>query len=470
MTRSRPRDLPRRRLLQALGLGMGIGPILPLLNATGAEATFPKRLLLVYEPDGAPAKDFSTVFDWKPQGAETDFTLSEIHKPLEAIRSKLVVPWGLKLSAGGAGENHAFGMAGLWTASTLQDPSGSANFDGGNGHRTGWGSGPSIDQVVAKEFGPNKPYLRAADDASPETQFRSVQLGVQCLDPSSLNRMIYAGKDQPLHPEVNPKSAFDRLFKGVGPAVPAANPTPATDDAKLKEAARQKLVVDTVAADLRRLRGRIGSEDFAKVDAHLTALAAIERRIGGGSTGGGTTGMLSCDVPDPPAGSGYDAQLKNMSDIAVAALSCDVTRVMSLQWSYAFSHIKHSWIGLGDHHNYSHDGSDRRKELTAIDNWYAKQLLYLLQALDGVKEGNGTLLDNTLVVCGRELGSTAHRMERAPFILAGGAAGALKTGRWLNCDAQPHAKLLVSIGRLMGLEIDTFGNRDVGSGPLTGIG
>jgi hypothetical protein len=179
---------------------------------------------------------------------------------------------------------------------------------------------------------------------------------------------------------------------------------------------------------------------------------------------------LSCAVPATPAGNGYDAQLKNMSDIAVAALSCDVTRVMSLQWSYAFSHIKHSWIGLGDHHNYSHDGGDRRTELTAIDNWYAKQLLYLLQQLDSVKEGNGTLLDNTLVVCGRELGSTAHRMERAPFILAGGAAGALKPGRWLNFDGQPHAKLLVSIGRLMGLEMDTFGNRDVGSGPLMGIG
>lgn len=463
----RSRDLPRRRLLQALGLGVGVGPILPLLNATGAEPTFPKRLILIFEPDGAPAKDYNTVVDWKPQGAETDFTLSEIHKPLEAIKNKLVVPWGLKLSAGGAGENHAFGMAGLWTGSTLQDPSGTANFDGGNGHRTGWGSGPSIDQVVAKEFGPNKPYQRAADDPSPETLFRSVQLGIECLDPTSLNRMIYAGANQPLHPEVNPKSAFDRLFKGVMPAMPSG--APMMDDSAIKEAACEKSVIDLVAADLKRLRLRIGAEDYSKVDAHLDALSALERRVG--ATGGGSgPGMLSCAVPKSPAGTGYDTKLKDMSDITVAALSCDVTRVVSIQWSYAFSHIKHTWIGLGDHHGYSHDGTDRRTELTAIDNWYAKQLLYLLQQLDSVKEGNSTLLDNTLVVLGRELGSTAHRMERAPFILAGGAAGALKPGRWLSFDGQPHAKLLVSIGRLMGLEIDTFGNRDVGSGPLTGIG
>lgn len=468
MRSRRALDLPRRRLLQALGLGVGVGPILPLLNATGAEPTFPKRLLLIFEPDGAPAKDFSTVVDWKPQGAETDFTLTEIHKPLEAIKNKLVVPWGLKLSAGGAGENHAFGMAGLWTGSTLQDPSGTANFDGGNGHRTGWGSGPSIDQVVAKEFGPNKPYQRAADDASPETLFRTVQLGVECLDPTSLNRMIYAGSNQPLHPEVNPKSAFDRLFKGVMPAMP--NAAPVTDDSAAKETAREKSVLDLVANDLKRLRMRIGSEDFSKVDAHLEALSALERRVGATGGGGGTSSTLSCTVPKSPAGTGYDAKLKDMSDIAVAALSCDVTRVMSIQWSYAFSHIKHTWIGLGDHHGYSHDGSDRRTELTAIDNWYSKQLLYLLQQLDSVKEGNGTLLDNTLVVCGRELGSTAHRMERAPFIMAGGAAGALKPGRWLSFDGQPHAKLLVSIARLMGLETNTFGNRDVASGPLAGIG
>jgi len=289
---------------------------------------------------------------------------------------------------------------------------------------------------------------------------------VECLDPTSLNRMIYAGADQPLHPEVTPKAAFDRLFKGVMPTSPTA---PAPDVAgAAREVARQKAVLDLVAGDLTRLRSRIGSEDFAKVDAHLEALSALERRIDAG--GPSTPAGLSCAVPPSPAGGGYDAKLQQMSDIAVAALSCDVTRVMSLQWSYAFSHIKHSWIGLGDHHGYSHDGQDRRVELSAIDNWYAKQVLYLLQQLDSVKEGNGTLLDNTLVVVGRELGSTAHRMERAPFIMAGGGNLGLTTGRWLSFDGEPHAKLLVSIARLMGLDLNSFGNRDQNTGPLASIG
>lgn len=461
--------LPRRSVLQALGLGAAASPLLPILNASGAEGVFPKRLLLVYEPDGAPAKDYNTVMDWKPQGSGADFTLSEIHKPLEVIRNKLVVPWGLKLTAGGAGENHAFGMAGLWTASTLQGPSAGADFDGGNGNRTGWGSGPSIDQVIAKAFGPNMPYQRAADDASPETAYRSVQLGVDCLNPTSLNRMIYDGPDKPIHPEVNPASAFERLFKNVVPGMsPEVTPEP-DNGAAMLEAARQRAIVDSVAGDLKRLRTRLGSEDYAKVDQHLEALAALERRIGSGGGGGGVAG-LSCSKPDAPNGDGFDAKLEQMSDIAVAALSCDVTRVMSIQWSYAFSHVRHSWIGLGDHHNYSHDGQDRRSELTKIDQWYATQLLYLLQKLDSVPEGDGTLLDNTLVVCGRELGSTAHRMERAPFVLAGGSNLGLGTGRWLDVDGEQHVKLLVSIARLMGMDVNTFGNRETDSGPLAGIG
>jgi hypothetical protein len=283
--------------------------------------------------------------------------------------------------------------------------------------------------------------------------------------------MINDGADTPLHPEVSPQAAFERLFRSVMPGTtmePMSEPDVAATE---REWARQRAVVDLVAGDLQRLRTRLGSEDYAKVDQHLEALAAIERRIGAGGPGqgGDGTASLSCSKPSAPSGDGYDAKLKHMSDIAVAALSCDVTRVMSIQWSYAFSHIRHSWIGLGDHHNYSHDGQDRRAELTKIDQWYAQQLLYLLQTLDSVPEGNGTLLDNTLVVCGRELGSTAHGMERAPFVLAGGSALGLVNGRWLDVDGQEHAKLLVSVGRLMGLDIDGFGNRSPNSGPLAGL-
>jgi hypothetical protein len=93
----------------------------------------------------------------------------------------------------------------------------------------------------------------------------------------------------------------------------------------------------------------------------------------------------------------------------------------------------------------------------------------LLQQLDSVTEGPGTLLDNTLVVWGRELGSTAHRMDRSPLLMFGKAGGALKTGRNLNFDKQQHAKLLVSIAQVMGLSTTSIGDRAANSGPLSGL-
>jgi hypothetical protein len=172
--------LTRRSFLQSLGVSTAAAPFVPLLNASGQEGTRPKRLLLIYTPDGTADSDSSEgPIDWKPQGTEADFTLHQIHAKLEPVKSKLLIPWGLKMSAAGAGEQHAYGSAGMWTGARLKDPGNGADFDGGTGHRTGWGSGPSIDQIVAAAFGAGMPYARDAADAMLETRFRTVELGVQ---------------------------------------------------------------------------------------------------------------------------------------------------------------------------------------------------------------------------------------------------------------------------------------------------
>jgi hypothetical protein len=467
MKQSHRAGVSRRRILQGLGLGAALGPLVPLLNASGQENLRPKRLLLLFTPDGAPARDYNTTVDWRPSGSETDFTLHRIHAPLQPFRSKLVVPWGLTLTAGGAGENHAYGMAGLWTASTLQGPSAGADFDGGNGNRTGWGSAPSIDQLVAQAHGPECPYQVAPEAADQETPYRTVELGVQCLGPTSLNRMIYAGQNAPIHPEMNPRSAFDRLLAGLD-----SSGTVDVDPSLEQRRTERQALVDLLKDDLGRIRRRVGSEDYYKLDAHLEGLLALERRIHGTP---GVPAGANCTVGERPSatsgrGGDFPAEIRHMMDIAVAALSCDVTRVLSLQLSYAFSHVLHTWLGhTSDHHNMSHDGSDRRTELQDIDHWYAQQVAYLLERLDSVSEGDGTLLDNTLIVWGRELGSTAHRMDRVPFVLAGGARGSLRTGRWLNFDGQQHARLLTSVARLMGLEVNGVGNRVPNSGVLSGL-
>ena len=477
MRRSARFGMSRRRMLQSLGLGATAAPLLPILNATGQEGGTPiKRLLLVFTPDGAAARDWNNMLNWQPQGTETDFSLHPMHQPLDPFKSKLIIPWGLTMTAGGAGEAHAYGMAGLWTASTLNGPSADADFDGGNGNRTGWGSGASIDQIVAREFGPSMPYNTDPSDATQETPYRTVELGVQTGNPTSLTRMIYAGENQPIAPEENPRAAFDRLFAGVTPSDQEGS-TPMEDPAAMQARAEQQAIVDLLKDDLSRIRTRVASEEYQKIDAHLEGLLALERRINTSVGGTTSTPTLGCTIPEaPPEGSGgglgnrgnFQEQIPQMMDIVAHALACDVTRVASLQISYGFSNVTHTWLGHDTaHHTMSHDETDRMRELEEIDTWYATQFQYLLEKLAAVNEGNGTLLDNTLVVWGRELGTTAHRMERVPFVMAGGAAGAITAGRYLNFDGQEHAKLLVSIAQIMGLGISSVGNREPDSGPLS---
>jgi hypothetical protein len=470
MTRFRRHGLSRRHLLQSLGLGAAAAPLLPLMNASGQglEGAPPKRLLLLYTPDGIAARDWSTAVDWRPTGTETDFQFHFIHEPLTAIKHKITVPWGLTLTAAGAGEAHAHGMAGLWTGATLNGPSGNVSFDGGNGHLTGWGSGASVDQLIAQASGPALPYAEAKDAALQETAYRTVELGAQPGNPTSLNRMIYSAANSPIHPESNALAAFSRLFAGVSTS-PGEEPIDAALERTMLE---QGAIVDLLKNDLTRIRRKVGSEDYYKLDAHLEGLLAIEQRLAG-QAGGVVT--ESCSLPPQPTESGsgdqaFPQDIRNMMDITAHMLACDVTRIASLQMSYGFSYVRHSWLGhTSQHHTMSHDNTDRRQELQEIDNWYSQQVLYLLQKLDSFPEGNGSVLDNTLVVWGRELGTTAHRFERSPLIVAGGANLGVVQGRNLNFDGQKHAKLLVSIAQVMGLETTTIGDIAPNSGPLSGL-
>lgn len=464
-------SLSRRTLLRSLGLGAAAAPLLPLMNASGQdlEPTRRKRLLLLFTPDGIAARDWNTPVDWRPTGSETEFTLHYVHQPLTPIQHKIVVPWGLTLTAAGAGEAHAHGMAGLWTGATLNGPTAGASFDGGNGHLTGWGSGASIDQIIAQASGPGLPYAQPKEAATQETAYRTVELGAQPGNPTSLTRMIYSGPESPVHPESNAQAAFRRLFEGV---VPGGSGGPTVDPAAERRRREQGAIVDLLQGDLARIRRKVGSEDYYKLDAHLEGLLAIEQRLAGQAS---EEPIESCSVPEAPAqgGSGdqaYPGDIKNMMDITAHMLACDVTRVASLQMSYGFSYVRHSWLGhTSQHHTMSHDNTDRRQELQDIDNWYSQQVLYLLQKLDSIPEGDGSVLDNTLVVWGRELGTTAHRFERSPLIVAGGKNLGVVQGRNLNFDGQKHAKLLVSTAQIMGLSTNTVGDISPNSGPLVGL-
>jgi hypothetical protein len=431
----------RRTALVGLGASPLLWPFLPVLESSAQDIPPPKRLVLLYTPDG------TLNLDWEPTGSETDFTLSRIHEPLTPHQQDIVVLGGMRLNVGGAGQGHAYGMAGLWTGARTND---GTLFDGGNGEMTGWGSGPSVDQVVAGRVG----------DA---TLYRSLEFGVQTRDHNVLSRMCYAGNDQPIAPEDDPYAMFTRVFGDLS--------QDESELTRLRE--RRKSVIDLVRGELDGLKRRFSADDRQKLASHLESLRAIERRL--------DASLLACEPAatsgtlDPWDPDNFPAVGRLQMDLLVQALACDATRVASLQFSRAGSYVVHKWLGhTSAHHTMSHNnssggtGSDPRIE--EIDVWYAGEVAYLLDLLASVPEGDGTLLDNTLVVWGREMArASGHAVHPTPLVLAGRCGGALRTGRYVDFGDAGHSRLLVSICRAFGLDdVDSFGNMN-SEGALDGL-
>jgi hypothetical protein len=200
-------------------------------------------------------------------------------------------------------------------------------------------------------------------------------------------------------------------------------------------------------------------------------------------TGTGTgSGGLACTKPVAPA----DVDLKNddlylragqaQMDLAVAALACDQTRILTFQWSYSESEHLFSFLNItGNHHAISHDFSQSGVNYDAyntIQTWYQKQFAYLLGKMDAIKEGSGTMLDHSIVLWATEIGeSTQHDLLQMPYVLAGGANGKIRPGRLLDftSNKRDNNQMLVSIGQAMGDTLTSFGDASGATGPLPGL-
>jgi hypothetical protein len=180
---------------------------------------------------------------------------------------------------------------------------------------------------------------------------------------------------------------------------------------------------------------------------------------------------------DYKANDSFPAIGKAQMDLLVMAMACDLTRVGTVQWERSVGDVRFTWLGADrGHHSLSHDPdsmADSVEMLTKINVWYAEQLAYLMTRMGSIKEGAGTMLDNTLILWCNELSrGNAHSHPDMPFVLAGGAGGAIKMGRLLRYGSTPsvhHNNLLVSIMNAMGLPDQTFGDPRYCTGPLAGL-
>jgi hypothetical protein len=439
------RRVSRRSLLKASGAVLSILPGLESLGANAQEATPVQRLVLMFNPNGTIQDQF-----W-PQvvRSETDFDLSPILLPLQAHQAQLLLLKGLSIGVAktGPGGPHQKGTGGLFTGADLQ----AGSFKDGCGSLAGWANGISIDQAIVNHLGQT-------------TLVPSLELGVRASEGEVRSRVVYAGPGAPLPPENDPQAVFQRLFAGFQ----------LSPDEIERQRAQRLSVLDTVKAQFAELDPVLSAGDRARLDQHLEMVRGVERRLDLLSS---VTGQCSVPTAPPMLAPDDETTMPMIShlhlDLLAMAFACDATRVGSIQYSNAINSIRFPWLNsLGQGHTLSHSANsdmDATQQLVARANWHAAELAYFMDALSAIPEGEGSALDNTLIVWGNELGvGNTHGHDNIPFLLAGGGAG-FTMGRYLQFDNQPHNRLLVAIQNAFGIPSDSFGHPDYATGALAGL-
>src|SRR3954453_16269176 len=450
-TTMNPLRFTRRNLLRG---GLAATATIPLLDARmagGQTMTYPTRLVVVATPNGTRNSLF-----W-PTGTETNFQLNTFTPDLAPFKNKLTFLKGVKLNpalqngalGGTVGSEHARGTGGMLTGRPLKS---GTQFKSFGNTTSGWGSGQSLDQYLVGKLQPN-------------TTFPSLQVGVHVRDTEVRARISYAGADMPIPPREDPKDVFAALF-GM------TTGTGMTDPAMARLWAQRKSVFDANNGETTRIKGLVGKADGDKLDAHLAAMRDVEKRLVGMTGTGAGSGGPACTKPAAPGG----VDLKNddlylragqaQMDLAVAALACDQTRILTFQWSYSESEHLFGFLNItGNPHAISHDFSSSGANYDAynkIQIWYAQQFAYLLGKMDAYKEAERSLLDNSVVLWATEIGeSTQHDLTMMPYVLAGSAGGKLRAGRLLDYSSarRDNNQMLVSIANAMGAtDLTSFGD------------
>jgi hypothetical protein len=437
-------NMDRRNFLKMAGAAAAGAAAIPAVPSLGwGDETPPTRLVIFFSANG-------TIKDrWRPNGTGSQYTIPDdgILTPLRSVKDKLLVVDGIDMEStnSGPGDGHQRGMGHMLTGTEILEGD---KFDGGGDNGTvGYAGGISVDQFIAEKVHDGE-------------RFKSLEFGVQSGRPNVWSRMSYKGPGQPVEPEQDPFRAFDNIFKPV-----------VQNQQKMQRIrSRRKSVLDFVKEDLEKVKKRASKRDRERVDRHTSAIRELERQLMTGNDEG-----VACEPPnrgsrfDPGDSRNYPKTGRTMMDMIVGALACRLTRVASIQWDRSVSGIAPTWLGIDEgHHSMSHEDGRWEEELVEVNRWYAEQFAYLVKELDSIPEGDGTVLDNTVVLWCNELGDgSSHTRTDMPIVIAGGG-GHFETGKFMEVD-RPHNDLLTSVCRSMGVEVTSFGNDQFCRGPMTDI-
>ncbi len=438
------KPLHRRQFLRDLGISAAALPFLAgLPDLMGAALPQRRqRLIIMFSPNGTLPNEF-----W-PAEEGAAFELKSILKPLEAFKERTLILHGIANKVRGDGDSHMRGMSCLLTCDELLK----GNIMGGGGNPAGWAGNISIDQEI-RNFLQSRPETR--------TRFGSVEFGVAVpnrADPWT--RMSYAGANQPVAPIDDPHQMLKKLY------------------GQMKDKDSLVSILDDVRDDLKRVSAKLGARDKALLDQHLTLVRSLEQDLKDADK----QGQLAHPVPklDPSLELVNDntPQISRIQiDLLVNALANDMARVATLQYMRSVGMAQMRWLGVEEgHHSLSHDPDDNKAsyaKLMKINAWFAGEFAHLAQRLADTPEpaGEGSMLDNTLLVWTNELGKgNTHTLDNIPYIMVGGGFG-FKMGRSLKFDKAAHNRLWLAVAHGMGhTELTTFGKAEFCEGGALDLG
>jgi hypothetical protein len=438
-------QIPRRTFLRGIGTAIA----LPALDAMIAPARLlgatpgsplataaPKRMAFVYVPNGM------NMAKWTPAGVGTDYALSPTLEPLAAHRADFNVISGLThkcaFGNGDGGGDHARASATYLTGRQAKKSASDVQI------------GISVDQVAANAIGQNTrfPSLELSCDRGQEAG--SCDSGYSCAYQFNIS---WRSEKLPMNPEIEPKAAFDRLFGSGSPDE--------SREARLRRERQSRSVLDLVMDQTRRLQRNLGANDRAKLDEYLTAVREVERRIE-------QNGRMPPTVPEGAMGDfnadyTFERHMRLMFDLMTLAFQTDSTRISSFLVSHDGGNRPYPFAGVtSGHHSTSHhrNSADNLDKLARIDRWHATQFAYFLDRLKSVKEGEGTLLDNCMIVYGGGISDgNSHSHDDLPTLVAGHAGGSMTPGRHIKLEsATPMTNLYLSMLDRMGAPLERFGD------------
>ncbi|MFO0945848.1 MAG: DUF1552 domain-containing protein [Planctomycetota bacterium] len=435
------RRISRRTMLRGVGTTMA----LPFLDAmvpgsalaAPSKGALPKRMAFFYVPNGVHMQD------WTPAEEGVNYKLPMILESLAPVQKELLVLTGLtqakaRANGDGAGD-HARALATFLTGCQAAKNNGAYIR-----------AGVSVDQVAAQEIGKNTRFASLELGIEQGAQAGFCDSGYSCAYSSNIS---WRSPTTPAPKEINPRLVFDRLF--------AEESQQQFSQDRAKREKYKRSVLDLVIDDAAGLRQNLGSNDQRKLDEYLSAIRDIELRIGRAEY------AAAQDRPDFPRPEGapkdYAGHIRLMFDLLALALQTDLTRISTFTYANEGSNRSYAFLGVPEgHHDLSHHGKDeaKQKKIREINKFHIAQFAYLLEKLKSIPEGEGTLLDQCMIVYGSGISDgDRHNHEDLPILLAGKGGGAIDSGRHIVYPKEtPLNNLFLSMLDRMGVDCPSLGD------------